>query len=439
MPDPDTNYDYSAYAPLGGDPAWLADYLKQKGVGLAEGLAGTVMAPGQAAQSTTPINTAEMIKPAADLALGMVGTPGGAGGLGAGARLRAAPPTTVAETAAASTQPFFDYSRLNRLPDVPQIDLPRYAPPRGVPERVSELVTNPDVRAQMVDLINQGKQSGAANWYNTDPLRQSFVEELGARKGAPAFQQYMDMVAATSPRSKVPENVRNASYYYGLARRGEAMPEVGTPNPAPYGHLAQKLHQANAGAVATEGWNPLQNPKPASFAQNLSGNFAPVTVDTHAFGLPAMLARDPRFLARATLMEKGAPTINPTEMFKSGELTMPQALERPAFWASKPQKTEYGAMENYYKDLARETGLQPAQAQAAAWSAGGNITGLQSEANKPFIGFVEDRLRKTADARGISVAEALSQMIRGKAPLLSAGGAAALPLLRREDQQQGGL
>jgi hypothetical protein len=291
----------------------------------------------------------------------------------------------------------------------------------------------------MVDLINQGKQSGAANWYNTDPLRQSFVEELGARKGAPAFQQYMDMVAATSPRSKVPENVRNASYYYGLARRGEAMPEVGTPNPAPYGHLAQKLHQANAGAVATEGWNPLQNPKPASFAQNLSGNFAPVTVDTHAFGLPAMLARDPRFLARATLMEKGAPTINPTEMFKSGELTMPQALERPAFWASKPQKTEYGAMENYYKDLARETGLQPAQAQAAAWSAGGNITGLQSEANKPFIGFVEDRLRKTADARGISVAEALSQMIRGKAPLLSAGGAAALPLLRREDQQQGGL
>jgi hypothetical protein len=348
------------------------------------------------------------------------------------------PAADLGETAAtaATNKPFFDYTRLGGVPDVPQTPLPRYTPPRGVPERTAELVTNPDVREKMLGLIRQGAESGAGNWYNTDQLRQAFLDELGKRKGAPAFQQYMDLVAATSPRSKVPENVRNASYYYTLARRGEPMPEVGTANPAPYGHLAQKLHQANAQAVAATGWNPLQNPKPASFAQNLTGNFEPVTVDAHAFGLPAMLAEDPRFLARAMVLEKGAPSINPTEMFKSGELTMGEALSRPVYWASKPQKTEYAAIENYFRDLARESKLAPAQAQAAAWSAGGPITGLMSEANKPFIGFVEDRLRKTAVERDISMSEALSQMIRGKAPLLSVGGAAVAPLLYEDQPYQ---
>jgi hypothetical protein len=537
--------DFSSglYSPVsGGDPTALLAYLKQKGIGIGQGLADMAMTPGNALQSTpdNPVTTEQLIQPATNLAMTMVGTPGGVGGLGAGARIPKTPaaaltgdpyiyhiseaahlpeiqatglnkgtyfgteapahvgnvdlqqqfpafrvrqsgdviadtnrgplhpdflstnqigpqnleilrgndwvpfapnpasarPATVAETAA--NPAFFDYSRLHETPDVPQIDLPRYEPPRGVPARVQDLTADPAVREKMLGLINQGVESGAGNWYNTDPLRQSFVEELGKRQGAPAFQQYMDMVAATSPRSKVPENVRNASYYYTLARRGEPMPEVGTANPAPYGHLAQKLHQANAGAVAGEGWNPLQNPKPASFAQNLSGNFSPVTVDTHAFGLPAMLSEDPRFLARAMVLEKGAPPINPTEMFKTGELTMPQALERPVFWASKPNANEYGAMENYYKGLAREANIAPAQAQAAAWSAGGDITGLQSQANKPFIGFVEDRLRKTAAERGISMAEALSQMIRGKAPLLSVGGAGAVaaPLLRDQQQPQ---
>lgn len=361
-----------------------------------------------------------------DLAGGFGGTTKSVGGRAA----KAAP--SIAETAAQPT--FFDYSKVKGVPDVPQTPLPRYEPPRGVPERVTDLIANQDVRGKMLDLIKQGKQSGAGDWYNTDQLRQAFLDELGQRKGPGAFQQYMDLVAATSPRSKVPENVRNASYYYTLARSGQPMPEVGASNPAPYGHLAQKLHQANAEAVATEGWNPLQNPKPASFAQNLMGNFQPVTVDTHAFGLPAMLAQDPRFLARAMVLEKGGPSVNPTEMFKKGDLTMGEALSRPVYWASKPQKTEYAAMENYFQDLAREAKMAPAQAQAAAWSAGGPITGLASEANKPFIGFVEDRLRKTAQERGISMAEALSQMIRGKAPLLGVGGVAAAPLLNQEDQ-----
>jgi hypothetical protein len=60
---------------------------------------------------------------------------------------------------------------------------------------------------------------------------------------------YMDMVAATSPRSEVGINARNASYYYQRAIKGEPMPAVGEVNPQPYGHLAQNRHQLNAERV----------------------------------------------------------------------------------------------------------------------------------------------------------------------------------------------
>lgn len=120
---------------------------------------------------------------------------------------------------------------------------------------------------------------------------------------------------------------------------------------------------------------------------------------------------------------------------------MEDALKQPAYWQAQPKANEYGAMEQYYQGLARDAGLSPGQTQAAAWVGGGQQTGLASDASKPFIGFVEDRANKTADARGLSPAEALSQFIRGNAPLLGVGaaGAATMPLWQQYQQsQQGG-
>jgi hypothetical protein len=354
-------------------------------------------------------------------------------------------PTTATSIAAAplaigAKGKLFDYSNLSKVPDVPQFDLPRYAPPRGVPARTSELIANPDVRQGMLDTIQRGQQMGGADWYNADPLRQAFIDELG-KQGDPQFKQYMDLVAATSNRSEVGANVRNASYYYNRLVNGEPMPDVGTPNPQPYGHLAQRQHQMNAQTVAGGGWDPLQNPKPASFAQDLMGNQQPVAVDTHAFRLPSILSQDPRFLETAYQSSKTAPKQNIQQMVLSGQMSMEDALKQPAYWQAQPKANEYGAMEQYYKGLANDAGLTPAQAQAAAWVGGGQQTGLASDASKPFIGFVEDRANKTADVRGLSPAEALSQFIRGKAPLLGVGaaGAATMPLWQQYQQsQQGG-
>jgi len=224
----------------------------------------------------------------------------------------------------------FDYSRLSEIPKVSQFDLPRYVPARGTPERVTDLASNPDVRDKMLEVVSRGQDMGGANWYNTDPLRDKFVQQLGEDAGDKAHRKYMDFVAATSPRSKVGENVRNASYYYGREMRGEGMPAVGERNPQPYGHMAQRLHQMNAERVAGPGWDPLKNPKPASFVENLVGNQRPATVDTHAFRLPSILAQDPRFLETAYQASKDAPKMNIQKMVNSGEMTMEDALKTPA-------------------------------------------------------------------------------------------------------------
>lgn len=365
--------------------------------------------------------------------LGRVPAPVAAGGAGAAvmtpeeaeankadAIVRAARKVIPAERPA-----LFDYSRLGDVPHVRQFDLPRNEPPRGVPSRVLDMINNQNVRDEMLKTVEQGNQMGGSRWYNADPLREKFVEQFGLDRGEEAFRKYMDFVAATSPRSEVGANVRNASYYYNRAMSGQGMPAVGDRNPQPYGHMAQRLHQMNAERVSGAGWDPLNNPKPASFVENLVGNQRPVTVDTHAFRLPAIIARDPRFLETAFQVDKTAPKQNIAKMIESGEISMDDAANRAAYWQAQPKANEYAAMERYYKSLGQELGLTPAQTQAAAWVGGGARTGLKSDESKPFLRFVEDRIYKTADERNMDPQDVMRLFVRGEMPLYASGGAVA--------------
>jgi hypothetical protein len=316
----------------------------------------------------------------------------------------------------------FDLSSLHETPKVKQFDLPRYVPARGVSPRVSDLVSNKDVFDRAMELTRKGRQMGGERWYNADPLRLAFMKENGPEKGDQMFRKYMDFVAATSPRSEVGTNVRNASYYFSRYASGHGLPEVGEKNPQPYGHLAQQSHQMNAHRVAGEGWDPLNNPKPASFAQNLMGNQAPVAVDTHAFRLPAILSRDPRFLETSFQSSSDKPKQNIRKIVKSGELSPEDAAKRAAYWQAMPKENEYGAMEQFYKRLAQEFGITPAQAQASAWVGGGHITGLASDESKPFMGFMQDRIMKTAGDTNMEPKDVLQKFVRGEMPLRASGG-----------------
>lgn len=344
-----------------------------------------------------------------------------------------------------------DLSNLAVVPDVPQRQLPRYEPARGPSPRIVEALDNPEVAAGINATVERGLKGGGAEWYNTDPLRQRMFDAMPSVDVDPSYARLMDLVAATSPRARVPDNVRTASYYNYLAARGLPTPEKPAPG---YGSVAQNLHRDNVRKIEDlGGWDVFANPKPASFSSNLQGNQRVVTIDTHNFRLPGILARDPRFLetsiaelapdrqsALDTLSRQypGLPdevvegsvkerpgktsiTYRPQEWVEKGYIPLDDAANDPALWAAKPRDNEYGYYENWQQKQAEELGVSPAQYQAAMWLGGGETTGLGSAA-EPFLGTLEARVRYTADRLGMDPDVVMDMMLRGEIPMLAKGG-----------------
>lgn len=335
--------------------------------------------------------------------------------------------------------------------EAPQTTFERKVPPRGVKPRLQRALENEDVIEGIRDSIRRGMSIGADKWYHTGAIRDAFIKELGEDQGAKAFTNYMDMVSATSPRSDVSTNIRNASYYYMNAEKG--LPDQ---LPYPYGHVAQNLHRQNFDTVMQQGYDRARNPKPEAFSANLQGNLQPVTVDTHAFRNIGIRTRDPEFLETSISVPykdlKTAKNVNPDDLelltmaqkygeispdgkkvvfrpqklMAEGKLSMDDAVNIPSFWASKPNDNEYAAAEALYTRLAKEFNISPADAQAAAWSGAGDITGLKSPAMKTFPQLFNERVLYTAKMRGEDPADTLGMMIRKEKPLLGLG--AAVPM-----------
>ena len=282
----------------------------------------------------------------------------------------------------------FDLSRLDEVPDVPQVPLERYDPPRGMPSNLGPLLT-PEAAARMEGYANIGKDKGGLGWYNLDPLRQSFMEELGDDKGTSAFNAFVDKIAATSPRSTVASNIRRASYFDVLDRQGQ--PFAGLENadlPKGYGHLAHKTQDASLRDLQNNGsFAALNRPKTSSFAENLKGNQAPMTIDTHNF---AALKGDPKN-------------------------------------KKSPSDTQYKYLEEFQADIAQKLNMTPAQFQASVWM--GGETGVADD--RPFMAVFDDVVARTAERDGVTKKKALRNFIQGKGalydlgPVMLAGGLGA--------------
>ena len=87
---------------------------------------------------------------------------------------------------------------------MPQFDLPRFNPPKGVSQRVQDLIANPDVRSQMLEGMRRGMDVGAP-WYNAQPAIQPAIDALGSDEaGRAAFSRLQDFMGATSNVNPVP-------------------------------------------------------------------------------------------------------------------------------------------------------------------------------------------------------------------------------------------
>jgi hypothetical protein len=353
--------------------------------------------------------------------------------------------------------------------DVPQVPVPRYDPPRGISPRLQDAMNNPAVVKGIRESMQAGIKMGAHNWYHNDPIRRAWISELGEKEGSREFARLMDYTAGTSPRSDVPVNIRNASYYYLMTGR-----ELPDKLPYPYGHMAQALHRGNIskleeamrGGVGAErmpeyrGWDIFANPKPVSFSEDLQGNLIPVAADTHAMRNLAMRTGDPRWLETqiSEAVAKGKKpsefqrewgevkfnkdkgiyivTYRPQELVEGGRMSMKEAKKIPPFWAGKPTKGEYGAVEKFYGDIAKPLKLAPAEGQSAAWSGAGELTGLGTPPNLTFAEMFNNRILYTALIRGEKPENTLRDFIRKRKPLLGFGAAGMIGMEGLKEQLQ---
>jgi hypothetical protein len=273
--------------------------------------------------------------------------------------------------------PLFDYTRLGERIETPQFGLQRTEATNVTPDFLR--AASPANIRRVNKIVEQGIREGGLDWHNLLPLKEEYISELGAGPGAQAFEDYIKRVGATSPGSNVLQNFRTASYYDWLIRQGLPLPEIvtsakGLPSippgviPHPYGNLTQALQVSNLRNLQSGAGYPLHRPKPPSFAENLLGNYWPVAIDRHNLTLWGI--------------NRGEPNV-----------------------------TGYRFLEDLQQQQARRMGIEPAQYQAAGWlpyAESGNVPALQ---------LFENRIRDTAEATGLTMAEVLRAFIRGQMPL----------------------
>ncbi len=329
----------------------------------------------------------------------------------------------------------------------------------GMSPRVADAINNPDVARGLLAFA-KAKEGFGKRWYNTKQLKDAWQAELGPVEGERWFNSFMDMVGATSVQNKVVGNIRQASNYYkrvynplpGVAPKGENLPVPFQRTPGKGNWSAEKveegygggkggpMHQRNLQDIFNNGgMDTVNNPKTPRFAEGLKGNFDPVAVDIVMMRVLGMLTKDPRFLAKQVPYEikdaAGNPVlkpngkqkmgyINPQKLYKDGKLTMEEALTKPTYWEGAPDTLkEYPHLEQYFGQLAKSIGMEPAQFQAAVWLGGGPKAGLKSSDTKSFAETFFAQVKRRAKIEKSDAPTILKRFIRGELALTVGGGA----------------
>jgi len=274
-------------------------------------------------------------------------------------------------------------------------------------------------------------------FYATSPIIQKAVELGIPRQTAiEQLKKFSKNYAATSPRTKTEENLRSATLV-GVKENlgidigkiigpgGDGINEKGYPMIiSPKG-----IHRQLIEATKAEGISFDKNPKPATFAENLSGNFEGVTVDTHAIRavIDVLNELEPGSVPIEWI---GGKTPDITKKFQTMYKKDPKSLDVSTMvkdtLASQAlnkisKQTEYAVFSDIYKKVAEKAGVKPAEAQSLSWFANGEKTGLGSEP-KTIVELIEDRIDVTSQLTNISKEEVFKKFMQGKMPLLSLGG-----------------
>lgn len=346
--------------------------------------------------------------------------------------------------------------------------------------------------------VEKGRELKGEDWYNTEELRDWFIEALGPEKGHTDWMDFMAKIGAGSTGSKVPENIRIASMYRALGEDAPRVAELvkakgitpgaasrelgievpGMPDNYQYGHVKQGNHASNIINQSAGNWAHMipeglkgaaltkwlqANPKVKGFFNSLIGNKDNIAADMHFMRMLAMSDGGVDFLGkqaklnmpeverlRAKYGKAIEPYINSRSIKGKANATVEVNLNKagkdgvitdtsefkstPSAWADTPDATEYAAYEQMAQRTAERFGQTPAQFQASLWMGAGDMTNLADASQGTFMDLFRRGLDKRGAERGLSRREMFNDFAINRAPLAVPGAMVGQGLLDSEPQ-----
>jgi hypothetical protein len=312
--------------------------------------------------------------------------------------------------------------------------------PKG--DRARALVTN---RNKISDqLVNKIQQSGildsdARYFYNSDgPIyRGAMNAGLSPEEAESYLNDFSKIFAATSPRTKVEENIRNATSV--MAKMNAGIPHrqiVGQGS----GGISEKGYPMMTGKGGIHGnliddiiefgaIDRATNTKPATFGANMIGNRSGVTADTHAIrgALIAMNDVNAGSVPEGFILPKfrDAYKADPSKLTPNmiDDTLGSQIIDVDG--RKVKAQTEYPVIADIYHDVADKLGVEPAEAQALGWFGLGGETNLGS-ARKTVSDIFDERIDVTAKELGTTKEKVAEMVFRRQIPLMSLLGGTAV-------------
>jgi len=312
-----------------------------------------------------------------------------------------------------------------------------------------EAVADPRVWRRVEDLMAEGRDAGAHQFYQGafGPLRLMYraYDPGGPEAGEQAFRRFQRASSGLSAGSPVTEEIKAASWMMRQLESGQ--PTLGVRMDDGKGLLNHTSRVNLAQKFLDGGEDYVGQPKTArymmgkmGYAGDARGSYD-MPVDRHAARLPVVIKTQisPRYSPIMALSDKPMATlrvtgrngevrvlenISPREAVKQGLATPQELLTRPGVFVSEavPGANVGAPLARRFARSAGRVGLLPYEGQAAAWTAGGRLTGNKSsnlDEVKNFQDVVLDLAQKRAQETGRSVDEVLSDFLQRRG-LLSA-------------------